>query len=403
MWLSDLRLVLPDGTLERGSLQIEQGRITTIIEGSAPSSASGRIVDGDALTALPGIIDMHGDMIEGELEPRPGAQFPFEMAIFELDKRLAACGVTTAYAGISFWEPESKTNARNKQRSGERAQQLVNAVDRLRDSLLTELYIHARYEVTTPIVAPALTELLAARKIQLLSLMDHTPGQGQYRNLEHYVSFMSKWRNAHPADIEAETLERIRRVQNMPTLWQIAAELIELAVEQQLPIASHDDDTPTKIELMTRFNVAISEFPVTLEAALAARLRGLHVVMGAPNVLRGGSHSGNLSALEAIEAGVVDMLAADYSPAALLQAVFVIVNKGVLPLHEAAKLVSQNVAAALHFADRGSIEVGQRADLVLVETAAFPRVRGTLRHGMPIYWDGSMAQRSAAQMLVGTR
>jgi alpha-D-ribose 1-methylphosphonate 5-triphosphate diphosphatase len=390
MWLRDLQIVLPDRTIERGALCIEDERIAAIVEGAAPQAAEVRGVPCRGLIAIPGIIDMHGDMLEGEAEPRPGADFPLDMAIIELDKRLAANGITTAYAAISFWE----TVRRGKQRSAERACQMVEAIHAQHDLLLVDLLVHARYEVTMPAVAPPLIELLSQGEIHLLSLMDHTPGQGQYRDLEQYVSFVAKWRNANPADVEAETHERIRKARSEPSPWRLVADMVALATDRGLPIASHDDDTLTKLDLMAELSVTISEFPVTLEAAQEARRRGMAVAMGAPNVLRGTSHSGNLSALEAIEAGAVDMLAADYAPAALLQAAFALAEAEVLPLHEAVKLISQNVAVALCLHDRGRLEVGLCADIALIEPGARPRVRGTIRRGVPIYWDGAMARRT---------
>jgi alpha-D-ribose 1-methylphosphonate 5-triphosphate diphosphatase len=389
MWLRDLQIVLPDRTIE-GALRIEDQRIAEIVEGSAPLAAQMHGVPCQGLIAIPGIIDMHGDMLEGEAEPRPGANFPLDMAILELDKRLASNGITTAYAAISFWE----TVRRGKQRSAERACQMVEAIHACRDALLIDLLVHARYEVTMPAVAVPLIDLLREGGVHLLSLMDHTPGQGQYRDIEHYVSFIAQWRSANPADVEAETRERIRKVRSEPSPWSLVADMVALAAEQGIPIASHDDDTVDKIDLMADLSVTISEFPVALEAAREARRRGMAVAMGAPNVLRGVSHSGNLSALEAIQVGVVDILAADYAPAALLQAVFLLVGAKVLPLHKAVKLISQNVAEALRLDDRGRIEVGLCADLVLVEPGPRPRVRGTLRRGVPIYWDGAMAGRA---------
>ncbi len=153
-------------------------------------------------------------------------------------------------------------------------------------------------------------------------------------------------------------------------------------------------DMLAKIGLMADLGVSISEFPVTLEAAMAARQRGIAVAMGAPNVLRGISHAGNLSAIAAIQAGAVDILASDYAPAALLQAVFLLADTGVLPLHAAAKLTGENPAAALGLRDRGRIEVGLQADIALIETTMLPRVRGTIRRGVPIYWDGALALRT---------
>jgi alpha-D-ribose 1-methylphosphonate 5-triphosphate diphosphatase len=397
MWLRDLQIVLPDRTIE-GALRIEDERIAEIVEGPAPLAAHAHGVPCHGLIAIPGIIDMHGDMLEGEAEPRPGADFPIDMAILELDKRLAASGITTAYAAISFWE----TVRRGKQRSAERACQMVEAIHAHRDALLVDLLVHARYEVTMPAVAPPLIELLSQGGIHLLSLMDHTPGQGQYRDVEQYVSFIAQWRNANPADVEAETRERIRKVQNEPSPWRLVADMVALAAAQGIPIASHDDDTADKIDLMADLSVTISEFPVTLEAAREARRRGMAVAMGAPNVLRGVSHSGNLSGLQAIEAGVVDILAADYSPAALLQAAFALESAQVLPLHEAVKLISQNVADALGLDDRGRIAVGLCADAALVEPGLRPRVRGTIRRGVPVYWDSAMARRTmSATVLSG--
>src|SRR5262245_35113800 len=242
MWLRDLQIVLPDRTIE-GALRIDDERIAEIVEGPAPLAAQARGVPCDGLIAIPGIIDMHGDMLEGEAEPRPGADFPIDMAIFELDKRLAANGITTAYAAISFWE----TVRRGKQRSAERACQMVEAIHAYRDKLLIDLLVHARYEVTMPTVAPPLIELLGQGGIQLLSLMDHTPGQGQYRDIEQYVSFMAQWRNVNPADVEAETRERMRKVRSEPSPWRLVADMVLLATDQAIPIASHDDDTADKI------------------------------------------------------------------------------------------------------------------------------------------------------------
>lgn len=386
MWLSDVRIVLPGGVLERGSILVVDGAIAEIREGPAPDAD----VQAAGLTAIPGLIDMHGDMLEREIEPRPGARFAVELGIYELDKRLAATGVTTAYAAISF----HPTQSRNAERTVERAREMAGAVAALRDSLLTDLLVHARFEVTYPDVATELAELLRVGQVQLVSLTDHTPGQGQYRDIEQYIERIAEWRNTSRAVIATQTRERLLQARERPPSWDIVRTITTLAAARGLPIASHDDDTPAKVELVAGLGATISEFPVTLEAATAAKQRGMHVVMGAPNVLRGGSHSGNLSAVEAIRAGVVDLLAADYYPAALLQAIFALADMQALPLHAAVNLATRSVALALGLGDRGSLEVGQRADIVLVEGCAPPRVRGTLRGGVPIYWDATMAHRS---------
>lgn len=380
MWLSNLRIVLPDHVIERGALRIEGEQIDDVIAGDPPRPA----IDGRGLLAIPGIIDMHGDMLEREVEPRPGARFPTALALYELDKRLAAAGVTTAYAALSFYEIDNTSSVR----SPESMREIITTLNRLRDDLLVDMLVHARFEVSTPGIAQFLGEMLDAGMIHMLSLMDHTPGQGQYRDIEHYITFIAKWRRVDRSHVEEELRERLRNASDPASNWALARDIAGVAAEQGLPIASHDDDTLEKVDLVASLGATICEFPVTLEAAREARRRGMHIFMGAPNLLRGGSHNGNLSAAEAIGAGVVDGLAADYHPASLLQAAIAINQLGLMPLHAAVRLISSNPARALGLHDRGSIEAGKRADLVLVQPGQPARVRGVLRRGRPIYWDG---------------
>lgn len=388
MLLTNLHLLLPEGEIERGALLIAEGKIAAIYEGEAPNTA-GRRVDCRGLVAMPGLIDIHGDMLEREVEPRPNARFPIDMALYELDKRLAGNGITTAYAALSFYGAKTDESPRSR----EVVRQMIQAIDQLRDTLLVEQYVHARYEVSTPDIAPFLAEMLSEQQIQMISLMDHTPGQGQYRNIEHYVTFISRWRKVDRTHVEAEVTERMRQAIDERTRWRLARDIVDMAVDQRLIIASHDDDSPDKVDLVASLGAGICEFPVTMDAADEACRRGMHVVMGAPNVLRGGSHSGNLSAVDAIAAGVVDMLAADYAPAAMVQAVFELARKGILPLYQAARLAGQGPAAAMGLKDRGTLEIGKRADIALIEAGPRPRVRATLRQGRPIFWDGNMADR----------
>jgi alpha-D-ribose 1-methylphosphonate 5-triphosphate diphosphatase len=264
--------------------------------------------------------------------------------------------------------------------------------------------IHTRFEITNPDTAPILEGLLSEKLVDLVSLMDHTPGQGQYANLERYVDFMVKWMGIPREYLENDAKERMTKnmaeVANTPRNWDIAAEVCRLAREHNIPLASHDDDTPEKINKMHSLGVTISEFPVTLTAATYARELGMHTIMGAPNAYRGSSNTGNLSAMEAVKAGLVDTLSTDYYPAAPLQAAFKLAREGVLPLHESVKLVSQNAADAVGLSDRGRIAEGLKADLVLVEEGLHPRVRATLRNGEPIYWDAHMARLSQLQQQV---
>src|SRR5262245_13306029 len=195
MWFADFRLVLPEQTLEHASIRLEGGRITDIADRVVQNAA----VRGNGLTLLPGLVDVHGDMLEREIEPRTKAVLPFDLALFELDKRLVATGVTTAFAAVSFHHLGDSAT-----RSEERGRQIVLTVNRLRESLFTDFYIHARFEVTNPDVGPVLTSLIEQDQVQLLSLTDHTPGQGQYRDIEKYIETMIEWRRMRTGVARAE-------------------------------------------------------------------------------------------------------------------------------------------------------------------------------------------------------
>lgn len=389
MWLSDLKIVLPDQILENASLSIESGKIAEIVEGTVPQPALSLA----GLTLIPGIIDLHGDMLERDVEPRPSARFPTEMGLIELDKRYAGAGITTAFAAISFaWR-------NNDLRSQESAIEMIETVNRMNDETLVDMYVHARFEVTNTDTAPILRDLLERNLIQLVSIMDHTPGQGQYKDIDRYLNFMQKWLGTdldslgeHKERIVAKMRENIVLASQKQRNWDIVHDVLQVALEYNIPVASHDDDTSDKVAHQAEMGVSISEFPVTREAAHAAHRHGMKIVMGAPNAYRGRSTSDNLSALDGIREGFVDILATDYYPASMLNTAFKLAQDGILPLHESVKLVCSNPADAVRLTDRGRIAVGLNADLVLVEEGDFPRVRGTIRRGVPIYWDSHMAQ-----------
>ncbi|MCS6836967.1 MAG: phosphonate metabolism protein PhnM [Anaerolineae bacterium] len=395
MWLTDLKLVLEDGVVD-GALRVLDGHIAEVVVGQAPQAG----LSARGLYALPGLIDLHGDMLERDIEPRPGARFPTELALYELDKRLASSGITTAYAAVSFaWTT-------NDLRTQEKAEEIIRTIGARRAHLLVDTRVHARFEIGNPETAPLLERLLEEGLVELVSLMDHTPGQGQYKNVQKYVDFMTRWLGFDPEAIGADMIHKLENAVEVeaakPRNWGIVREVAEVARRRHVPLASHDDDTEDKVEQMARYGVTISEFPVSLEAARAAHQRSMGVVMGAPNAYRGQSSGGNLGAVDAIRASLVDALATDYFPASLLQAAFRLAELGILPLHESVKLVSSGPARLVGLTDRGRLAVGQRADLVLVEadsSTAHPRVRATLRQGHFIYQDGVMARLAGGLVL----
>lgn len=381
MWLTNLKAVLPDQTLESASVCLEDGYIAEVQEGKLEGT------DCRGLTLMPGIVDLHGDMLEREIEPRPGAEFPVPVAMMELDKRLAAAGVTTAFAAISFSEAKSTKTLRSE----ERARGIIQAIHEGRGGMRVDWRVHARFEVTNHGAPPVLRDLIAARDVDLVSLTDHTPGQGQYRDLERFVDFMARWREVSREDAQVRVKERIQRTQEAPPSWPVIRDVTALAREHHIPLASHDDDTLEKVDLMADLGTTISEFPVDVVAAREARRRGMWVAMGAPNALRGGSHSGNVGAAELLDLGLLDLLMSDYAAGALLQAAYALHRGRGLSLHRAAALVTANPAQAVGLRDQGSLAAGMRADLVLVEELEYPRVRATLRGGRKIYSDGTLS------------
>lgn len=389
MWLSDFRIVLPNTVLARGSLRIEDGLIAEIVEGPV----AGADMDGGGLILLPGFIDMHGDMIEREVEPRPNVRMPMELGLRDLDRRLKVAGVTTGYAAVSF-NPKS---AYGHMRSYEHSKDMLRALKNMRGTLKVDHRVHARFEINYPNALAVVEELIADGTVDLVSLTDHTPGQGQYRDLERLVAKTGREKGLSPDEARADVQERIAEKQRH--VGDVAATLAAISAvcaAHGIALASHDDDTPDKVALMRSLGVTISEFPVTEEAAAAARTHGLFTAMGAPNALRGESYSGNLSAREAHRAGLLDILAADYHPSAILPAVLILAQTDPLGLAGAARLASANPARALGLADRGEIAPGKQADLVIADDAGVGHVRATFRKGRKIFSDGSLLMHRAA-------
>jgi alpha-D-ribose 1-methylphosphonate 5-triphosphate diphosphatase len=389
MWLSDFRVVLPDAVIDRGSVRVEDGRIAEVVEYVVEPAA----VHGDGLLLMPGFVDMHGDMIEREVEPRPSVRMPMELGLRDLDRRLAVAGVTTAYAALSF----SPNSAYGHLRSFEHTSAVIRALREHGDRLLVDHRVHARFEITFPKALSVIETLIAEGSVDLISLNDHTPGQGQYRDIERFVERIAVEKGL-TRDKAAETVARRieERAQPAEVLTRTLEAIAATCAAHGVAVASHDDDTPEKVALMQRLGVSISEFPVTVEAAAEARARGLATAMGAPNALRGQSYSGNLSAREAHAAGLLDMLASDYHPSAILPAVLALAPQDPAGLPGAVRLATLNPARALGLADRGAIAPGQRADLVIADDTGIGHVRATLRGGRKIYSDGSVMLKQVA-------
>lgn len=379
MWLSDFTLVLPDRVVPNGSLLIEDGVIADIRD----HVVAGGIV-GDGMQLFPGFIDIHGDMIELELEPRVQVDFPLSVALAHLDARLAATGVTTAYAAVSF----SRGAKDGERRSFDHTSAIIRALKMVKDEMRVDHRIHARFDITFTAAVDALADLLRDRQVDLVSVMDHTPGQGQYRDLERYIELRAAYHGVPLDEARKTALERIDAATPETEILSNLKRVSSLCRDYDVTLASHDDDTVEKGALMAGLGASISEFPVTLEAAQTVVEQGVMTAMGAPNAMRGQSYSGNLSARDAHAAGLLHILAADYHPAALLPAVRVLAETDPDGLAGATRLAATNPAKALGLQDRGEIVLGKRADLFVVN--AHDQVIETFKAGKTIYSNGSM-------------
>lgn len=354
IYLTGARVVLRNQVLENASILIDDGIISAI----NPESVSGaHTINLRGKTLIPGMIDLHCDALEKEVEPRPNVHFPLDFACAQADKRNAAAGVTTVFHALSFANEELGV------RNNTYAASVARAVHAWNPHGLIDNRVHCRYEVTDPTAPEILLELIAADEMHLLSVMDHSPGQGQFKDIAEYRGFLA--RTYKKSESELDTLMDNKLNQAEGAMTRIR-HLIEAARKMGIRVASHDDDTPEKVETLFDLGVGISEFPINMESARAARSLGMSTVFGAPNIFRGKSQSGAIRALDAVMAGEADCLCADYHPATLIVAVFRLPEIAGISLAESIRLVSANPAKAAGLTDRGEIAPGKRADLVAV-------------------------------------
>ncbi len=357
----NVRVITPDAVLPDASLVIEQGIIRDIADRPVTANGFTRL-DGCGHLLLPGFIDIHSDVIENAIQPRPGGRFPVDVALHELDKQLVACGVTSIFHCLCFLDGSEDPPFRNARTTIE----LINQIEGMKDEFRARTHVHARYEMTNEDDIEQVKDLLGRGLIHLFSLMDHTPGQGQFSEVANFRAYYAKARG-----LSGERVDRIieRRLAASSRIdWEALCRLARACRDNGVAIASHDDDCNDKVEVMQGLGVTLSEFPVNREAALAARRHGMLISLGSPNILRGASLTGNLSGCEAIGSGLGDILCSDYAPMSLLHAALKLFKEGILDLPSAVRLISLNAARATGIeAHTGSITDGKAADLVLVD------------------------------------
>ncbi len=369
--LTNARIVL-DREIIHGTVVLDGGSIREVQPGrsNAPEALD---LDGDIL--MPGVVDVHTDNLERQVQPRSNARWPSRSAMLTHDAQCAVCGVTTVLDALCLGDLGFDKDRITTFRDG------VRDLDALAGTGLfkSEHFLHLRCELPAADMLELFDPVADHPRVRMVSLMDHSPGVGQYANLARYRA-MRRREGVDPERIERRIVELQEQRARMrdPNRRRLLARM----AGKPAILASHDDRTEEEVEENHRDGIRISEFPVSMIAAKAARARGMRVVAGAPNIVRGGSHSGNASAAEMVREGAVDGLASDYVPASLVEAAFACVRQTGITLPEGVALVTANPAEMAGLGDRGRIAPGQRADLVRVrEHEEIPVVRQVWRRG----------------------
>ncbi|MEH7272255.1 phosphonate metabolism protein PhnM [Neobacillus vireti] len=381
------RLITEEAVLHGYDLLIEEDRIAKIApKGEIKFEEQIEVIDAAGGYISPGFIDIHSDYIEHMAAPRPTSLMNFDLALLETEKQLIAHGITTMFHSLSLFKGSDYEY--KPIREPENVRKFIDLIDRTHSMKhLVRHRFHARFEIDNIEEIENLKSYIKEDKVHLVSFMDHTPGQGQYRHLEIYRNTVKSYNNL--SDSSIDVLIHNHQTKEKLSIDDIK-EIAQLAHEHGIAVASHDDDSLEKLELIHSFGTTISEFPITLKVARRAKELGMYTIAGAPNVLLGGSHSGNLGAAEAILNQSIDILCSDYYPAAMLHSIFELVDKYSMDLVDMMKLVTINPAKAVKMeAEIGSISEGKKADLLIIEkiTDDFPVITG-------VFVDGKLIQKT---------
>ena len=357
MIINNVKLVLEDEVVD-GSLEVQEGKIYAFAESQ---SQLPQAIDGEGGWLLPGLIELHTDNLDKFFTPRPKVDWPAHSAMSSHDALMVASGITTVLDAVAIGD------VRDGGDRLENLEKMINAIEETqkRGVNRAEHRLHLRCELPHHTTLPLFEKLVGREPVSMVSLMDHSPGQRQYADRSKYRDYYQG--KYHLTNEEMDRFEEeqmaLAATWSQPNRETIAA----ICRERKIALASHDDATREHVVESYQLGSVIAEFPTTLAAAEASRQHGMNVLMGAPNIVRGGSHSGNVAAHRLAADNLLDILSSDYYPASLLDAAFRIAdddgNRFTLP--QAIRLVSKNPAQALGLGDRGAIAEGKRADLVL--------------------------------------
>lgn len=345
-----------------GTVVLRDGLISEV-DDSISQLPQAQNLNGDYL--LPGLVELHTDNLEKHLSPRPGVDWPSASAVMSHDTQIIAAGITTVFDALSIGDVNPK---------GKRMQQLPGMVDAIAkanaaDMTRAEHRLHLRCEVCHPDTLSVFRDLVEQPLVQLVSVMDHSPGQRQFALESKYREYYMGKYHLSSEQMDAFIVEQVANSKTYSDRYRRA--IVDICLARGLSVASHDDATLAHVEESAGYGMSIAEFPTTLEAAQGCRRLGMSVLMGAPNIVRGGSHSGNIAAATLAEEGLLDILSSDYYPASLLQAAFTLGaqleaadDSTGAGLARAVTTVSLAPARSAGLHDRGEIRVGLRADLI---------------------------------------
>ena len=357
MIFTNARVVTADEVVD-GTVHVQSGEITEVSDGrsNVPSASD---IDGDYL--LPGFVELHTDNLEKHFAPRPGVSWPQVPAVLAHDAQLAAAGITTVLDALSVGDLNE--NSGRLQNLTNMATAIADARDR--DLLRADHFLHLRCEVSHGGMIELFEDYQDDVCVRLVSLMDHTPGQRQFTRLDKYAEYYQGTYGM--SDDQLARFMDEKRVNQERYSAPNRAAIVERCRERGIPMASHDDATPAHVDEALDNGVTVAEFPTTVEAATKAHDAGLKVLMGAPNIVLGGSHSGNVSAMDLGQAGVLDIVSSDYVPSSIIQGVFRLWREGAKKtLPDAVATVSKTPADIADLTDRGEIAAGKKADLIRV-------------------------------------
>jgi alpha-D-ribose 1-methylphosphonate 5-triphosphate diphosphatase len=375
--LANARLVLADEVVT-GSLTFEEGVLTSIDQGAGVPVGA---VDCDGDYIAPGLVELHTDNLERHLSPRPGVNWPHGAAIAAHDGELASTGITTVFDAVRLGFIEY---AGTREMIEPYARSMVTEILAAREAGLLKIshHIHLRAEICSHSLADELATFTADDRVGIISLMDHTPGQRQFADISQYEKYMRGKHGLSQSEFDAHVEERKQLREHVHEKHEAAA--VNAANDFGAVLASHDDTTQEHVETSASFAIKLAEFPTTIGAAHACHAHGIAIMMGAPNLVRGGSHSGNVAAHTLAEHDLLDIVSSDYVPSALLYSAIKLAELwGDMP--RAMATVTSAPARATHLDDRGVLEIGKRADVIRFHMAGdVPLLRGVWSNGRQV-------------------